>query len=277
MGKLGSREMTAASDLDLLIVYDADPASPGSDGRRPLAPSRYYTRLTQRLIAALTAATRRGTLYGVDMRLRPSGSQGPLATRFSAFAQYHEAEAETWERMALTRARVVAGDARLAERVGLAIRDILARPPSPELGRDVSALRALVESGKPHAGPWDLKLAPGGQLDLEFLAQYLVLRHARERPELIGLCTEAVLEAAEGLLPDEMRSALGAAAGLYTDVTQLLRLAVDGPFDPAQAGKGLRRRLAAAAGLPDLATLERHIGETRTAVRAIFDAVLSEA
>ena len=277
MGKLGSREMTAASDLDLLVVYDADPDGPDSDGPRPLAAPRYYTRLTQRLIATLTAATRRGLLYTVDMRLRPSGNQGPLATRFRGFVQYQAEEAETWEHMALTRARVVAGDPDLGARIGDAIRTCLAARARDGLGDEIAALRALVERGKPHAGAWDLKLVPGGQLDVEFLAQGLVLRHARLHPDLAGRATAAVFEAARdnGLLAPGDATLLAEAALLYTAVTQLTRLAVEGPFDPAKAGEGLRRRIAAACGLPDFATLERHLAETAAAVRARFGALLS--
>ena len=110
LGKLGSREMTAASDLDLILIYDFDPARPESEGPRPLHAVQYYTRLAQRLVSALTVATRRGRLYDVDMRLRPSGGKGPLATQFSSFVDYQSKEAETWEHMALTRARPIAGD-----------------------------------------------------------------------------------------------------------------------------------------------------------------------
>ena len=277
MGKLGSREMTAASDLDLLVVYDADPDGPESDGSRPLAASRYYTRLTQRLIAALTAATRRGPLYAVDMRLRPSGNQGPLATRFRGFVQYQAEDAETWEHMALTRARVVAGNPDLGSRLATAIRTCLAARRRDGLGGEIAALRALVERGKPHASAWDLKLIPGGQLDVEFLAQSLVLRHAGAHPDLGGLPTVAVFEAARerGLLGHGDATLLAEAALLYTDVMQLTRLAVEGLFDPAKGGEGLRRRIAAACGLPDFATLERHLAETAMAVRDRFGALLS--
>src|SRR5271166_3371551 len=114
MGKLGSREMTAASDLDLILIYDFPADAAESDGAKPLGAALYYSRLTQRLLAALTAPTKAGKLYDVDMRLRPSGKKGPLATQFSAFALYQRDEAETWEHMALTRARVVAGEPSLA-------------------------------------------------------------------------------------------------------------------------------------------------------------------
>ncbi len=109
MGKLGGREMTAASDLDLILVYDFDPAAAESDGARPLAPTHYYTRLTQRLISALSSATAEGTLYEVDMRLRPSGQQGPVATQLASFIDYQADAAWTWEQLALTRARVISG------------------------------------------------------------------------------------------------------------------------------------------------------------------------
>ena len=110
MGKFGSREMTAASDLDLIVVYDFPAEASESDGARRLGAVVYYARLTQRLIAALTAPTKTGKLYDVDLRLRPSGGKGPLATQLTAFKLYQAAEAETWEHMALTRARVVAGE-----------------------------------------------------------------------------------------------------------------------------------------------------------------------
>ncbi len=120
MGKLGSREMTATSDLDLILIYDF-PAGAESNGRRPLPAVLYYTRLTQRLISALTAPTKAGRLYEVDLRLRPSGRKGPLATQFHGFAQYQREEAETWEHMALTRARAIAGDSGLAKEIDRAV------------------------------------------------------------------------------------------------------------------------------------------------------------
>ncbi len=273
MGKFGSREMTAVSDLDLLIIYDFDPDHPDSDGARPLSASRYYTRLSQRLIAALTVATRRGTLYDVDMRLRPSGNQGPLATQFRGFLRYQSEEAETWERMALTRARVVAGDPALGDRITATIRAQLMQPRSATLEREIAAVRALVTLGKGDSGAWDLKLAPGALLDIEFLAQHVVLRHAAAHPSLLGLTTTATLGAAArlGLLPPSDGEALVEASRLYTQVTQIMRLAIEGRFDPGEAGGGLKRRLVSVTGLPDFATLERSIAETRRAVREIFD------
>jgi glutamate-ammonia-ligase adenylyltransferase len=104
MGKLGSRELTAGSDVDLILLYEHDPRAEDSDGEKPLAPSQYYARLTQRLIAAVSAPTAEGVLYELDLRLRPSGNKGPVATHFESFRKYQRNEAWTWEHMALTRA-----------------------------------------------------------------------------------------------------------------------------------------------------------------------------
>src|SRR5262249_57248652 len=117
LGKLGGREMTASSDLDLIVIYDFDANHPESDGARKLYGAQYFTRLTQRLINALTAQTNYGVLYQVDMRLRPSGRAGPLATQLDGFASYQETEAWTWEHLALTRARVVSASPAFTARV----------------------------------------------------------------------------------------------------------------------------------------------------------------
>ncbi len=111
LGRLGAWEMTANSDLDLIVIYDFDQRHPNSDGGRPLYGAQYFARFTQRLISALTVQTNYGQLYQVDMRLRPSGRSGPVATQIDGFKSYQEREAWTWEHMALTRARVVSGAA----------------------------------------------------------------------------------------------------------------------------------------------------------------------
>ena len=187
LGKFGSREMTAASDLDLILIYDFDADGAESEGPRRLGATQYYARLTQRVLAALTAPTKAGKLYEVDLRLRPSGRKGPLATQFAGFVHYQRDEAETWEHMALTRARVIAGDPGLARAIDEAIAATLgAKRDRAALARDVRDMRALVAREKGDADPWDLKLVSGGLLDIEFLAQFLVLaggarpsRHSR--------------------------------------------------------------------------------------------------
>jgi len=278
LGRLGSREMTAGSDLDLILLYDFDASDPHSRGGRPLHAAHYYTRLTQRLISALTVATRRGRLYDVDMRLRPSGRQGPLATQLRAFVDYQKGEAECWEHMSLCRARVVAGDQSLAQDARRAIADVLAMKRDPvRLRSEIVAMRSLIAREKGDQDHWDLKLVSGGLTDIEFIAQYLVLRHCREHNELMNVETECVLTAAArlGLLDAESAQELIAARRLFVTVMQMTRVALAGRFEPAGAATGALRRIAAAAGLPDFARLEAQAAEMRAGVRAAFERMLA--
>ncbi|MCC8943204.1 bifunctional [glutamine synthetase] adenylyltransferase/[glutamine synthetase]-adenylyl-L-tyrosine phosphorylase, partial [Bradyrhizobium sp. Arg68] len=142
MGRLGSREMTASSDLDLILLYDYDGEAPDSDGERSLHGAQYFARFTQRLISAFTTRTNYGVLYEVDMRLRPSGRAGPVASRIDAFADYQEREAWTWEHMALTRARVISASAEFRERIEAIIRGVLTRPrDAASTAADVADMR----------------------------------------------------------------------------------------------------------------------------------------
>lgn len=277
LGKLGSREMTAASDLDLILCYDFDPSGGESSGPRALEPGHYYARLTQRFLAALTAPTKAGKLYEVDMRLRPSGRKGPLATHFEAFKAYQRGEAETWEHMALCRARVVAGDAGLGAQLSALVAATLgAERDRATLAEDVREMRQLIAAERAGEDPWDLKLAAGGLVDVEFAAQFLTLAHARRHPRLLDVSTRAVIAAAgeAGLLPAALADDLCDAHRLYVAATQVTRLAIDGKFDPANAASGAKRRIAAAAGLPDFAALEGALAQARQRVRAAFEAVV---
>ncbi|MBY6241813.1 bifunctional [glutamine synthetase] adenylyltransferase/[glutamine synthetase]-adenylyl-L-tyrosine phosphorylase [Methylosinus sp. Sm6] len=276
LGKLGGREMTAASDLDLMLLYDADPLAE-SNGPRPLAAPSYYARLTQRLIAALSAPMAQGLLYEVDFRLRPSGSKGPLAVSLRAFEDYHAEEAWTWEHMALTRARVVAGPTDFAERVEAAIRAALTGPRDTEkLRADVLDMRERLERDKPAKSAWDLKQAPGGLIDVEFITQYLLLRHARAHPEILTTTTGVALErlARTGLIEPGAAETLTAAVRLYQGLTQSLRLAIDHDFDPQQAPRGLFDLLLRAGEAPDMKHLEAHLVDMQRRVRGIFSEIV---
>ncbi len=280
MGKLGGREMTATSDLDLILIYDFDHKHPESDGKRPLYGAQYFARLTQRLINALTAQTNYGALYDVDMRLRPSGRAGPLATQIGGFAGYQESEAWTWEHMALTRARVVAATPGFGGRVEKVIREILQRPREPKLiAGDVVEMRAAIAKEKGDRERWDLKYAAGGLIDIEFIAQYLQLVHAHAQPGILDTSTARVLDRAWALhvLPVEEAEVLRPAVQLYQDLTQILRLCLAGPFDAKTAGAGLLRLLARAADVPDFATLDATLIETQAKVRASFVRILGKA
>jgi glutamate-ammonia-ligase adenylyltransferase len=277
LGKLGSREMTAASDLDLLFIYDFPADASESDGRKRLGPTLYYARLTQRLISALTAPTKAGRLYEVDMRLRPSGRQGPLATQFASFKLYQREEAETWEHMALTRARFVAGDASLGADIAKTVRQTLTRKrDAAKIARETRVMRALIAKEKGDSDVWDLKLVAGGLIDVEFIAQYLQLAFAHEYPAILDVSTRKVVEEAgrAGLITPEQAEILIDAHRLYTDATQFMRLSVSGPFDPAKAAAGVRRRIAAAINFPDFDAFAAALGDSRKRVRAAFAAIV---
>ncbi|MDR3407747.1 MAG: bifunctional [glutamine synthetase] adenylyltransferase/[glutamine synthetase]-adenylyl-L-tyrosine phosphorylase [Methylovirgula sp.] len=276
MGKLGSREMTAASDLDLILIYDFDENNPEADGAERLHATHYYTRLSQRLISGLTVATRRGRLYDVDMRLRPSGRKGPVASQLSSFVAYQAEEAETWEHMALTRARVIAGDVSLTAEVVAARERILRRPPTPQLRKDVAEMRRLVAKEKGESDRLDLKYAAGGQIDLDFLAQYLSLRSAHEAPAMLATAPADIIVCAGslGFLTPGDRDCLLAAYRLYTQTAQVLHTILEAGVPLAQASEPVKQRLATAAGLPSFAQLEAEFLETEGRVRAIFKAVV---
>jgi glutamate-ammonia-ligase adenylyltransferase len=273
MGKLGGREMTAGSDLDLIVIYGFDGDWPESDGPRPLYGAQYFARLTQRLIGALTAQTNYGSLYPVDMRLRPSGRSGPVATHVQSFDDYQHRKAWTWEHMALTRARVVSGDAAFAARVHDVIRDVLCQPRDADtITGDIAEMRGAITKEKGDGDRWDLKYVAGGLVDLEFIAQYLQLVHAAAHPDILDTGTARVLEKAwrVGVLSPQDGELLRSAARLYHDLTQVLRLCLSGPFDAQGAGAELRGLLVRAADVPDFATLDAYLAETQARVRAAF-------
>ena len=278
MGKLGGREMAANSDLDLIVVYDYPDDAASSDGPKPLPAQQYFQRFTQRLIASIAAQTAEGRLYDVDMRLRPSGAKGPVASHLDGFIDYHHNSAWTWEHMALTRARVLTGPPELRAKLEAAIAEVLRRPRARDaLAADVRDMRQRIAAEKGSGGLWDLKLARGGIVDIEFIAQYLQLAHASGHPAILDQNSVAVLEklTAAGLLPGEASAVLIPAARLYQSLSQILRLCLDGPFDPANAPKGLAQLLARAGDVPDLVRLESAVQEAQHQVSDIFAALLA--
>lgn len=264
LGKAGSREMTASSDLDLMTVYDAPPEA-ASDGKG-WAAGVFYSRFTQRLIAALSAHTAEGGLYEVDMRLRPGAAKGPVSLRLSAVEDYYATEADTWEFMALTRARVVwTDDPAFGARTSAALEAILRRPrPGVDVAADARRMRDLMARERPGHGPWDLKLAPGGQVDAEFVAQVRQLAAAAAGAPLT-VSTPGAL-AADPELAEAWR--------LQQALSQVLGAAFDDRPDPDQEPEGFRRRLAEAAGLADFSVLKQRLAAVRTAARAAFESAL---
>jgi glutamate-ammonia-ligase adenylyltransferase len=277
MGRLGSREMTASSDLDLILLYDFDPDHPDSDGPRSLHGGQYFARFTQRLISAFTTRTNYGVLYAVDMRLRPSGRAGPVASNVTSFAEYQEREAWTWEHMALTRARVISASPEFRATIEQIIRNVLTRRrDAAVVANDVIEMRRAVALEKGEDDVWDLKYAAGGMVDIDFIAQYLQLAHAADKPGILNVSTLHVLDNAArlGVLPQAAADVLRPAARLYHDLTQILRLCVTERFKPETAGEDLLRIMARAGDAPDFSSLEARVKDTQTDVRRVFRDVL---
>jgi glutamate-ammonia-ligase adenylyltransferase len=279
LGKLGSAEMTVTSDLDLILVYDAPPDVDASDGARPLAVATYYARLSQRFINALTAPTADGALYEVDMRLRPSGTAGPIATSFAAFRRYHEELAWTWEQMALTRARPVAGSDALSARVMATVREALTRPRDPDrLVVDVASMRRRIADQHRHPPLFEVKHVPGGMVDIEFIVQYLLLREAWRQPDLLRQNTVAALRAlaAADIIAAENAATLRHALLLWRNVQCLVKLAVEEPLDESQTPAGLQALLARGAGVVDFTALKVDMVTAAAQARACYEMIVEQ-
>ena len=273
MGNLGGREMTVSSDLDLIFIYATADAGSASDGAKPLPASQYFVRLSQRLINALTALTGEGRLYEIDMRLRPSGKSGPLASEIGGWLRYQTENAWTWEHMALTRARVVAGPEALADRIHQGIASVLARPRDPaRLAAEVAEMRRRIDDEHHIDVPWKTKHVRGGLVDLEFIAQYLQLRHAHAHPDVLSRTTVDVFAraGAAGLLPAGDAEALAAATRLMRRVRGLVRLTVDGARIEEEASEGLRAARAGAGDAADFDALRDKLVEAQARVCEIF-------
>lgn len=271
MGKLGGEEMTASSDLDLIVIYDAA----GEAGHHV---SPFYARFTQRLISALSAPTANGRLYEVDMRLRPSGKAGPVAVSIAGFANYQRNDAWTWEHLALTRARVVSGPPALRDRLQAEISEVLRlQRDRAKIVSNVRDMRALTLQEKDKGDFWDLKNSRGGLLDVEFIAQFLQIAHAADHPQTLSQNTLEALHnlKAAGVLAPGHAETLIQAATLYHSVMQILRLCTEGRFIPGTASAGLKELLANAANAPDFSRLEADIKEAYTQVAALFETLVA--
>ncbi|MDN3568897.1 bifunctional [glutamine synthetase] adenylyltransferase/[glutamine synthetase]-adenylyl-L-tyrosine phosphorylase [Paeniroseomonas aquatica] len=279
-GKLGGREMLPGSDLDLVLLYDHDvDAGESSGGRRGLAPSEYFLRLAPQVVAAITAPGAEGRLWEVDMRLRPSGNKGPVAIRLAALEQYHRENAWTWERMALTRARAVAGPPALKRRINEVLRASMVKPGAAAVAlADATAMRLRMLKELPAEGPWDVKAMPGGLIEVEFIAQALQLVHAPAEPRVLATTTRLALArlGQHGFLPAAEVETLIAADRLWRTIIGMVRLTIGKSRDmalPAPAAAALLRSVAQLPGPApvDLSAVHAQMREVAAEVRAIFE------
>ena len=253
MGKLGGAELTAGSDLDIIVIYDAD----------PMEAQTWYTRFTQRLITALTAPTAEGALYEVDMRLRPSGRAGPVAVSLPAFDSYQNKDAWTWEHMALTRLRPVAGDVNLGETVHQIAIDAIthrARTNAEKIPTDIRDMRQRLYREKPGKGLWDLKTAAGGLIDVEFIVQQDMLLGG-DPLAIFPNTLEAIAGSGFGI---EERIILTEGARLLQALQQIQRLAIGEETRSDNMPAALRDRLCRAVEAENFPSLESELSSVKS-------------
>jgi glutamate-ammonia-ligase adenylyltransferase len=283
LGKLGGREMTPTSDLDMIFVYNAPSSVKSSDGLKPLALSQYFARLSQRVINSITAQTSEGQLFEVDMRLRPSGNAGPIASSLQAFAQYHSESSWTWEHMAMARARVISGPPRLGKKIDKIINDVLARPRDPnKLLADVANMRARIDDERHTENLLSIKHLRGGLVDIEFISQFLQLKYAHEHPHILSPNTKTALEnlISQKLLDDKDGKLLIGALGLWQGIQVLMRLTVDEVIEKKQSYEipiGLQQDLAKIGQVNNFDTLLKKIAATATGVLEIFERIIGSS
>ena len=273
MGGLGAQRLNAGSDLDLIMIYDADGVDT-SDGPRPLLTRIYYARLTQALVTALTAQMAEGRLYEVDMRLRPSGRAGPVATSLDAFMAYQMNEAWTWEHLAMTRARPVAGNAALAQAVEVFRRNILAaKGQGPTVMSDLAEMRARIAEAKPPQGDWDAKIGAGRLQDTELICQAIALRAGS--PARDG-ASQLAAGVAAGLLSAADASAIAHASGLFWRMQAAARLLTGGTLIPEELGEGGRNMILRETGFARMEELQEGMQNAAKAADAVISAKLAE-
>lgn len=273
MGSLGAGTLSATSDLDMIVVYDPLEAD-ASDGPKSLATRPYYARLTQALITAITTSTAQGKLYEVDMRLRPSGNQGPVATSWASFQDYQSKEAWTWEHLALTRARAIAGPEDLIADIE-AFRQTLVTQPRDRADtlRDVAEMRARIAAAKHPAGPWDTKLGRGRMQDIELASQLGGLLSGRlARSVASGIAGGVDC----GLWDQDAADVLLRAYSLCFDMQIAVRLLTQAPLDTDALGQGGRAFLLRITDQPDVTTLAAALADRSAAAADVIDAALPE-
>lgn len=268
MGSLGAGHLTPQSDLDLIVIYDAGDMDQ-SDGKRPLPAGTYYARLTQAMITAITAQTAQGRLYEADMRLRPSGNKGPVATSWPSFQRYQQEDAWLWEHLALVRATVVAGPDDLAQGVEAFRQSIINHPrdTATVLG-ELAEMRARIASAKQPASIWDAKIGAGRLQDIELLAQAGSVLTGEIRAGVqhgLRACVAA------GILDDVDAQHLAGTHALLWSVQMASRLLSTSAVDLDTLGTGGQDVLLRAAGCDTRASAETRLAETIDHAAQIVD------
>lgn len=280
MGKYGGRELTHTSDLDIVFLYHCEDMKAVSDGKKPLAPSQYFSRLGQHIITAVTALTPEGRLFEVDTRLRPSGSQGPLVVTLKTFEEYYASSAWAWEHMALTRARLILAPDKMKPLLNAAVTKVLtSNRDKTALLIAVADMRSKLFSQFGSESIWAIKHCRGGLVDMEFICQYLMLREGYNHsylfePELVKSITQ--LTNANFLSPHEGKL-LQDAHALLQKVQALLRLCVgSAPKVSAEIPEGLQHILVQATKVGGFNELEKQVKSYQDKIYKLYIKLIEE-
>lgn len=248
-GKLGGLELSYGSDLDLVFLNAA--AEGETTGReRTIGNSEFYIRLGQRIVHLLTANTRAGRLYEIDMRLRPNGSSGILVSNLESFREYQKEKAWTWEHQALIRSRPICGDGRMFTRFLKIKKEIITQPRDPDtLKKDIHSMRIKMRSEleKKETGYFDIKQGRGGIIDIEFIVQYLSLLYAHEFEELARWPDNVRLIGTlnkDRILKNEVANTLRGAYLSYRSEVHRLNLQEKAAFVPEDTFDGMQYLIA---------------------------------
>ncbi|WP_377187098.1 [protein-PII] uridylyltransferase family protein [Ruegeria meonggei] len=273
MGSLGAGRINSQSDLDMIVIYDPLDQDM-SDGPRPLATRTYYARFTQALITALSVPMSQGRLYEVDMRLRPSGNQGPVATSWASFTSYQQNDAWVWEHLALTRARVVAGEEKLAKDIETFREDFLGQ--QKDIGKvlgEVAEMRARLAAAKIPAGIWDAKNGPGRMMDIELVAETGALLSGVAQRDVHAGLDGAV---AAGLLDVAQAQTLKDCYDLCWSVQCAARLLSGKVIEADKIGEGGAAFLCRATGFEQVDQLQAALQESYGSAADIIGWVIKE-
>ena len=283
MGKLGGEELNYHSDLDIIFIYDHQGYT---DGEKQISNHEYFAKLAQKLISILSTATREGYVYKLDTRLRPSGNAGPLVTSLESFLTYHRTEAQIWERQALSKARVVIGEPTLRSSIDAVIRQSVYGVSLEEEGRqEIHRLRMRMEHeiAKESAGNYNIKTGRGGMVDVEFITQYLQLRHGYQYPELRSQNTVVTLKEVQtlGILASQDAETLITGYKFLRKLENRLRLLHDHSINDLAGDQRYLDKLARRLGYDSKL---RHPGNelmqdyeaTTEAIREVYERILGE-
>ncbi len=278
-GKWGSGQLNPSSDLDMVVLYDAPSVLEPSNGDKPLAASTYGARLVQRLVTALTAETESGRLFEVDLRLRPDGEKSTLATSIDGYESYQRKDAWTWEHLALVRARIVYGSTALRYRFEAIRCEVLGRDRDTEdLASEVDKMRTRMLQVFKGNSPWDVKHRRGGLVDTGFIAQFLVLAHARSHPELLkprDTAGIAHIAADAGIISSIQAEALIAAEAFWLGLQTLMRLTGTDGTTARLTRPAVQAVIAQGLGFPDLERVEAEGQSHSEAVMALYNTVIA--